>query len=305
MIRVARARAQAKVNLTLVVGPKDDSGYHEIFTVFQRLDLADDVVVRADVTGGRSLDCTGPRMPEGGLGPVERNLAYRAATAYAEHTGWPGSFSIELVKHIPAGGGLGGGSADAGAILRALDALAPQPVGAEAIEEIAVRLGADVPFLTSAHALAGGAGRGERLYPEDPLPDMSVALVVPAFGVSTADAYRWLDEARAGASEAASTNLGRGIALRVPEMTVESWDDIAAASMNHFEPVVEQRHPELGDYRRRLEARGAFLARMSGSGSTVFGLFDGPSPDAGDLGVNALVIPTRTSDRVVQVEVLE
>lgn len=302
MTRVARARAQAKVNLTLVVGPRDDTGYHQIFTVFQRLELADEVVVRADVNG-RSLDCAGPRLPRGGLGPTEQNLAWRAAVAYAERTGWPRGFAIELVKHIPAGGGLGGGSADAGAVLRALDALAPRPLGQTGLEEVALTIGADVPFLTSTHALAAATGRGERLYPEDALPDVHVALVVPSFSVSTADAYRWLDEARGPNAVASGGGLASGVP--VEEMTVDGWDAIAAASMNHFEPVVEQRHPQLADFRRQLTARGAFLSRLSGSGSTVFGLFDEAPPAARALGVDAQVIPTRTSDSVVQVEVLE
>lgn len=299
MSRVARIRAQAKVNLTLVVGPTDDTGYHQIFTVFQRLDLADEIVVRAGVSG-RSLDCTGPRLPKEGLGATTENLAWRAAVAYAERTGWPDGFAIELVKHIPAAGGLGGGSADAGAVLRALDALAPRPLGQDALEQLAVQIGADVPFLTSGHALAAATGRGEHLYPEDPLPDVAVALVIPPFGVPTADAYRWLDEARRGSPVPAI-----GVESAPEEMMVESWDDVATASMNHFEPVVEQRHPVLAEYRRKLGEAGAFLARMSGSGSTVFGLFDDSAPTAKALGVDALVIPSRTSDSVVQVEVLE
>lgn len=301
MTRAAKVLAQAKVNLTLIVGPKDDTGYHEIFTVFQRLDLADEVIV---TVGGqdRTLRCNGPRLPKEGLGPAEKNLAFRAATAYAERTGWPDGFVIELGKFIPVGGGLGGGSADAGAVLRALDALAPTPAGDEAIAEIAYTLGADVPFLASPHAVAAAAGRGERLFPEDPLPARNVALVIPSFGVATADAYRWLDESRA---RTPSASLGSGIELEADEMLADSWDGILDASMNHFEPVVEQRHPELAKYRQRLTEKGAFLARLSGSGSTVFGLFEGTAPDAKTLGLDALVIPTRTSERVVQVEVLE
>lgn len=297
-MRTARVGAQAKVNLTLVVGPKDDTGYHRIFTLFQRLELADQVVVRVDVPG-RSLDCAGPRLPAGGLGPVERNLAYRAAQAYAARAGWPSGFAIELTKHIPAGGGLGGGSADAGAVLRALDALAPSPMGPDALADLAFALGADVPFLTSTLALAGATGRGEQLYPEDPLPVRAVALVMPQFAVNTAEAYRWIDDARS------SREADAGAWAEEDEMDADSWDSIVHGSTNSFEPVVERRHPELAEYRRRLGAAGALLARLSGSGSTVFGLFAGAAPDATALGVDVPVIRSATSERVVQVEVLE
>ena len=123
-MRAARVLAQAKINLLLRVGPRDQAGYHQIVTVFQRIDLADEVLVRV---GGsvRTLDCTGPRLPSRGLGAPEDNLAYRAAVAYAERAKWLRGFSVELTKNIPTGGGLGGGSSDAGAVLRALDALDP------------------------------------------------------------------------------------------------------------------------------------------------------------------------------------
>lgn len=298
-MRTARVGAQAKVNLTLVVGPKEDTGYHRIFTIFQRLELSDEVVVRVDVAG-RSLDCGGPRLPSGGLGPAEGNLAYRAAQTYAGRAGWPSGYAIELTKHIPTGGGLGGGSADAGAVLRALDALAPSPLGPDALADLAFTLGADVPFLTSTLVLAGATGRGERLYPEDPLPARTVALVTPRFAVNTADAYRWIDEARSSGPPAGAEAWAEG-----DEMDADSWDSIVSGSMNSFEPVVERRHPEIAEYRRRLEAAGALLARMSGSGSTVFGVYEGAAPDSTTLGVDVPVIHTGTSERVVQVEVLE
>ncbi|MGH2897799.1 MAG: hypothetical protein ACRDMZ_03935, partial [Solirubrobacteraceae bacterium] len=103
------------------------------------------------------MDCSGPALPAGGLGPTEQNLAFRAATAYAAQTGWPAGFAIEIVKQVPVGGGLGGGSADAGAVLRILDALSPNPLGAKLVE-LATQLGADVPFMTidSPMALAWG-----------------------------------------------------------------------------------------------------------------------------------------------------
>ena len=124
MTLLARVAAQAKVNLLLHVLAREASGYHSIETVFQRLDLADDVAVRIARRDARSTAAV-RRCPRSdsvrpnGISPFAPRLAY------ADATGWPDGFAIELVKHIPAGGGLGGGSADAGAVLRALDALAP------------------------------------------------------------------------------------------------------------------------------------------------------------------------------------
>jgi len=133
MTSSARVVAQAKVNLVLRVLAREAGGYHSIETVFLRLDLGDDVEVRI-AASGRSLTCTGPAMPEAGLGPVEKNLAYRAAALYQEASGWPAGFAIEIGKRIPVGAGLGGGSADAGAVLRCLDALAPRPLGRHLVE---------------------------------------------------------------------------------------------------------------------------------------------------------------------------
>src|ERR671923_2093268 len=145
--REARVLAQAKINLFLRVLAREASGYHSIETLFLRLDLGDVVRVRVGSGVERAVHCHGPVCPADGLGPAERNLAYRAAVAYADATGWPRSFAIDIEKNIPVGGGLGGGSADAGAVLRLLDAMAPRPAG-PGLVELAASLGADVPFMT-------------------------------------------------------------------------------------------------------------------------------------------------------------
>src|SRR3954464_5369621 len=180
MSRSARVAAQAKINLLLRVLAREASGYHAIETIFLRLGLADEVVVRVgDDVHGRALDCGGDALPPEGLGETTANLAYRAACASADATGWPTAFAIELTKHIPVGGGLGGGSADAGAVLRALDALAPTPLGEGGLSPLGAHAGADVAFLASAAAAAMGSGRGERLNVVEPLPPKDVVVVVP------------------------------------------------------------------------------------------------------------------------------
>jgi 4-diphosphocytidyl-2-C-methyl-D-erythritol kinase len=267
MSRVARVAAQGKVNLLLRVLAREETGYHAIETIFLRVTLADDVVVRAgDDVRGRSLDCGGDAVPASGLGPTEKNLAYRAACAYADATGWPATFAIELTKQIPTGAGLGGGSADAGAVLRALDALSPFPLGGR-LSELGAQLGADVTFMTMESPMALAWGRGERLLPLPVLASRPIVFVIPPFAVSTKDAYAWLAHDR-GMYEA------RSVVLQPTDL--DTWEGIGAIAVNDFEPVVGRRHPEIVEYVDALRGAGALVALMSGSGSTVFGVFAEP-----------------------------
>jgi 4-diphosphocytidyl-2-C-methyl-D-erythritol kinase len=291
MIREARAIAHAKVNLELRVLAREASGFHGLETVFQRLALGDDVRVRVGFAG-RTLDCAGPEMPPEGLGPAERNLAWRAAAAYADATGWPSGFAIEIVKHVPAGGGLGGGSADAGAVLRALDALAPSPLGAARLVELAAPLGADVPFLTGDACRALAWGRGERMLALPPLPERPVALVIPPFGMPTAEAYARLAERRGRwTPRAALADLE----------ALGSWEMAAERAANDFEPVALAWRPELERGIAWLRERGARPAMLAGSGSTLFGVFESAPPPDAVPPIGRLVL-TRTLSRVVAVE---
>ncbi len=257
-----RADAHAKVNLALRILTRDANGYHRLETLFQRLALADTVVLRP-TRGSRGLEVEWQGARAVSLGPAPTNLAWRAAEGFAALTGWPAGWEIRLSKRIPAGGGLGGGSADAAAVLRILNDLAPAPLDEVALHALATRLGADVPFALSGAALALGTGYGERLHPLPPLPSQPVSVILPDFGVNTAQAYGALAEARQAAGGAAPlpqfTDRGFG-----------SWAEVEAAQTNDFESVVFGRYPVLGEVRAALEAAGARIARMSGSGSTLF-----------------------------------
>jgi 4-diphosphocytidyl-2-C-methyl-D-erythritol kinase len=288
-----RLTAQAKVNLALRVLARETSGYHQIETLFARLELGDELTVRV-TSGARSLDCAGPALPAEGLGPVERNLAWRAAERFAAAAGWPAGFAIEIDKRIPVGGGLGGGSADAGAVLRILAALAPRSPGRGGLLELAAGLGADVPFLTSEAPLALGWGRGERMLALPALPARDVAIVVPPFGVPTAEAYRWVADSR-GEERVAAVLLAAD--------ALHSWAAVTDLSANDFEEPVGARHPEIPAMIAALARRGARIARLSGSGSTVFGVFDAP-PDAATLAAatGRPTLLTRTAVRVVEVQ---
>ena len=298
----ARTVAQAKVNLFLRVLAREADGYHQLATLFCRLELGDDVAVRVGV-GGRSLDCTGDTLPSPGLGPMERNLAWRAAVSYADTTGWPNDWAIEIVKRIPVGGGLGGGSADAGAVLRCLNRLAPSPLSDAELVALAAPLGADVPFLTTGDPLALGWGRGERLLALPPLPSRAVTLVCFPFGVPTPDAYRWLD----GSKTVAPLEARR---LSIDALT--TWGSVARLAHNDFEAVVAARYPEI---ERALDALRAGSARdrdqsaetitlLAGSGATVFAVTSA-AEEAMTMphGTAVRFVHTRTASRVVAVGV--
>jgi 4-diphosphocytidyl-2-C-methyl-D-erythritol kinase len=285
--RIARVEAQAKVNLFLRILSREASGYHQLETLFQRIALADTVSVTAGAAR-RSLDCSGADT-----GPVEKNLAWRAAVAYAEAAGGPATFAIEIEKRIPVAAGLGGGSADAAAVLRALNALSTKPLDDKTLAAIAFSLGADVPYLLSTHALAIGAGRGERLVPLPPLPSREVLLAVPPFGVSSADAFAWYAEQKGARRPGTRATLAVGRALE--------WKTIAALAANDLEEVVAEHHPEIGALRDALRRDGAMIAQMSGAGSTIFGVFDTGASDI-KLNGTARVIATSTVDKVASVE---
>jgi 4-diphosphocytidyl-2-C-methyl-D-erythritol kinase len=284
----ARVAAQAKINLRLKVLAREADGYHSIETIFARIDLADEVVVRIGGTG-QSIDCKGAD-----LGPTERNLGFRAAMAYAGATGWPAAFSIEITKHIPVGGGLGGGSADAGAVLRALDAMSPRPLGPRLVT-LAAELGADVPFVTIDSPFALGWSRGERLMPLPTLPRLPIVVITPTKGIATADAYEWVAESRMGFTP--TSFLIDAAALR-------DWTRMASIATNDFDAVVFTRFPDLGRAASSLRQQGALISILAGSGSSVIGVFeDQATADSAlkDLGMKGVVTRTSTSVAPVQV----
>jgi 4-diphosphocytidyl-2-C-methyl-D-erythritol kinase len=251
-------RAHAKVNLDLrVLGTRPD-GYHELRTVFQTIELHDTLTC-SERAGSFVLKCRTPGIPLD-----SSNLVWSAAAALWRALGRAGDpchTTIVLDKAIPMQAGLGGGSADAAAALFALAKLwggAPITL----LREVGAGIGADVAFCLSG-GTALGLGRGEEIYPLVDLPPHWVVIVLPPFGVSTAEAYGWYDEDRAaGLREARELQM-----LPVP------WPSRAAQMVNDLEPPVVRRHPEISAIKTALREAGAAAAAMSGSGSAVFGLF--------------------------------
>lgn len=258
-------RAHAKINLSLRVLGRRDDGYHDLRTVFQALSLHDTLTI-VGRPGPFALE--GDGVPD--LPLDERNLVWRAAAELWRHLGRPGQprdVLVRLTKRIPMKAGLGGGSADAAAAIAGLARVWGIGLDASELATLGRGLGADVGFFFTGGA-ALGLGRGDEIYPLADLPRLSVLLVVPGFEVSTPEAYRWVDEDRAGESPLAP-RAGQAI----PGC---GWGPPANEVVNDFEPAVAARHPELGEITGALSAAGAAAAALSGSGSSVFGLFADP-----------------------------
>jgi 4-diphosphocytidyl-2-C-methyl-D-erythritol kinase len=238
-----RVLAFAKINLSLrVLGLRPD-GYHEVRTVLQSIALHDTLTIRA-VRGPFALTCDDPRCPSDST-----NLIARAADevwAAAGRRGRPHGVSIELAKRIPLQAGLGGGSSDGAAALRALGRL--WRVDGERLREIAAALGADVPFFFDG-GTALGLERGDLLFPLVDHPAAWVVIFVPRFGVSTREAFEWWDALRSRDTR--------------PRLELQ----------NDLELVVAERHPQIIRLVGALRRAGASHAAMTGSGSAVFGLF--------------------------------
>lgn len=254
-----RVAAHAKLNLFLRVLARESSGFHQIETAFALLELADEIVVRrtaSDVT----LTVDGPD-----LGPVEQNLAVRAARAVLAATGERFGVAITLTKRIPVRAGLGGGSSDAAAVLHAVNTLANNAVPRNEVLHLAARLGADVAFFAGGASAALAWGRGERQYRLAPLPAAPALIAVPRIGVATPDAYRWWDAMHPDPAS-------RGPVLLDAE-AFAGWGSVGRLGGNDFELPVFGKHPELRALFERLAATRPLWVRLCGSGSAVTAVY--------------------------------
>jgi 4-diphosphocytidyl-2-C-methyl-D-erythritol kinase len=252
-------RAHAKVNLDLrVLGTRPD-GFHELRTVFQAIALHDTIAC-IPRPGPFAIVCSTAGVP------LDRtNAIWRAADALwsALRRGGPlRDVEVRLDKRIPIEAGLGGGSADAAATLMALARTWRVPLRPAQLMDVAATLGADVPFFLSG-GTALGLGRGDEIYPLADLPRHWLVLLLPGFGVATRDAYALYDAERE-----------QGVAsARVPQYVPGPWPSRAAQMINDLEAPIARHYPEIDTMKAALRRAGARAAAMSGSGSTVYGLF--------------------------------
>ena len=257
--------APAKVNLVLHVGPRRADGLHELCSLFASLELADRLTV-ALLSGLADEDGSGTTAEDRVECPAVEgpNLVNAALGAYRAAGGALGPVEIRVEKEIPVAAGLGGGSADAAAVLRAADALARRPLGVARLREVAMRVGADVPSQVSpGHAIVTGAG--EHVEPME-LPQLAAVLVPQAHGLATARVYAELDRRGGGRPALDVAALRRLVEARNPRRLLEAVE-------NDLEPAALALRPELASGLASLRAAGADAALVTGSGPTLVGLF--------------------------------
>jgi 4-diphosphocytidyl-2-C-methyl-D-erythritol kinase len=244
-----------------VLGSRPD-GYHELRTTFQSIALHDTIEVAAS-GGGFSLTCDDPRCP------IENNLIERAAGRLwreAGHRAAPPGIAVRLQKRIPVEAGLGGGSSDAAATLRALNQLWQLGLDDERLSAIGRELGADVPFFFHGGTMLG-LERGDLLFRLADWPPAPLVVAFPGFGVSTREAFGWFDRQR-------ESDPGRPRPAARPRPTAAERRLPPGELVNDLQPAVAARHPAIARIVSALVREGASHAAMTGSGSTVFGVFE-------------------------------
>ena len=277
MTASVRIAAPAKINLFLKIVGRRADGYHNLGSLMQKVELYDRITLHK-ATGGITLTCPGSKLPTG-----EENIAHRAARLFMEEfsAACPKDecgVEIVLEKKIPIAAGLGGGSSDAAAVLRGMEQLfVPEGCPAADLHRLAVHLGADVPFFLNTAAAAWATGIGDRLTEAVPLSDMTVVLVNPGIPVST----QWVYENFALTLQEKKFNL-KNFNIDAPPFIQrairmdELWNDLEEVTAGH--------HSEIREIEQQLLEGGASAVMMSGSGPTVFGLFEEKSGQNTRLG---------------------
>lgn len=251
-------KAYGKVNLTLDVQGRRADGYHLLSSVMQSISLADTITLQK-APQGITIQSDHPLVPND-----QDNICWRAAQAFLSQSGIATGVKIELTKAIPVAAGLGGGSADAAAVLYGLNQLYGTDLSLGKLQTIGLTIGADVPF-----CLQGGTclveGIGEVVTPVEPFPQTNIVLVKPEASVSTAEIYKKVDSSSHG-----GTSTRRLLAFLQGDQSV-SLDSVLE---NALESVTETLVPAVALWKSRLREHGAVASLMSGSGPTVFGLFE-------------------------------
>lgn len=276
MKKSVKVKARAKINLGLDIVGKRSDGYHLLRTVMQTISLSDDITV--ELKKGKPYQNTIEVFTDGDdLIPADSdNLCIKAADVMTTDFDLQDSFSIKLYKHIPSQAGLGGGSADAAAVMRAVKCLTGVNVLPRDLETMAVRIGADVPFL-----IRGGTrfaeGIGEVLNPIEDAPEKPVLIVKPDFSVNTGLAYKRYDEAAIlehPDMDFIRTDLNKG---------GRAWMEKLG---NVFYELMKDQYPGLTELIAELKADGAMGASMTGSGSACYGIFE--SEEERDRAIKAI-----------------
>jgi 4-diphosphocytidyl-2-C-methyl-D-erythritol kinase len=272
-------RAPAKINLHLEVLHRREDGYHEIRSLFQAVSLHDELKIQAGGAGG------GTAIRGNFDFPPEENIIGKAIELFRKETGTGEGIIVEVEKRIPSGAGMGGGSSDAAAVLRCLQALFDSSLSADRLLAIGRALGSDVPFFLS-QAASFVEGTGEILRPIAARDDFAIVAVTPEEGLKTAEAYRMLD---AVARTRARVGFSFQSASETYRRPVRDW-----SFFNDFDEVIFGRFPRIRRLADELSEAGALHPRLTGSGSTVIGVF--PDRDSAESCARGL---TRVTPRVL------
>ena len=253
-----KVTAHGKLNLSLDVLGRTADGYHDMRMVMQTVQFGDELEVSLRSDGQFTIDPGQSYLPADG-----RNLAVKAAKLFLEGTGL--GADIRVVKRIPVCAGMGGGSADAAAVLRALNVLTGRDMSIDGLCALGLQAGSDVPFCVLEGA-ALAEGRGEVLTPVPSLPDCAVVICKPAFAISTPELF--------GKVDGRKSRLRPDTAGILAALEDRDVPGVARRMFNVFEDVLGRRQGEIFAIKRALTDLGALGAAMTGSGSAVFGLFD-------------------------------
>ena len=253
--------AYAKLNLTLDVLDKRPDGYHDIKTIMQTVSIRDDIEI--DIGTGKEwkLSCNVEGVPED-----SRNLAWKAAEIYCQALGKdPDGLEFRITKRIPMGAGMAGGSADAAAVLRALNDYYGNPLSILALAELGASVGSDVPFCVIG-GTAVAEGRGEKLRKLPDMPDCFIVVCKPEFSISTPELYRKIDE----------SVIGKRPDHQAMESAILAGNigGVAENLYNVFDPVVTKEHLELNYIKSIFNSYGSLGQQMTGSGSAVYAILD-------------------------------
>lgn len=250
-----RRFSPAKVNLHLKILRKREDGYHDLATLMQRISLCDEMTFKP-IPAGITLRCPGTPQLEN-----RENIVYRAAEMIIRHVSWSRGVEMTLSKQIPLAAGLGGGSSNAATTLLALNDMMDQPLSRGDLMRLGAKLGADVPFFVSEESAAWAFGIGDRLQKNDEIPKLFFILINPGFELSTKTVYEHFKFALT--KEPIHYSIPRFLNVR----------EVIDGLYNDLEGVSIKMHPEIGMLKDLLLSHGAQGALMSGSGPTVFGVF--------------------------------
>jgi len=249
----------AKINLRLEILSKREDGYHEIETIFHKISIFDEISLEATSGHKITLTVNDPAVPSD-----KTNLVYKAASLLFKSIGINPGIKIDLKKKIPSGAGLGGGSSNAAVTLTGLNNLLNLKLSKQELTEIALRLGADVPFFLTDSTTAYASGIGEKIKSIETFDKMWFLVIFPGFTVSTAWAYNSFNKYNL-LTKTTNNNIINNYTMDI--------NTVKSSLYNDFESVVNKRHPEVTLIKEQLLKTGAQGALLSGSGSSVFGIY--------------------------------